>query len=319
MGNLTILHVEDDATDAVIFKEALSRNAGSKEVFAITRVETMGAAIKEVYSNEYSAVLLDLNLPDLRGIDNVKCLRAENPLVPIVVLTSVDSDNWANEVLEAGAQEYLVKGHCTGQILSRVIQSSISRKKIENKLFEQAHYDELTGLPNKLFFRDTLNASLARAKRRKNQEAFFFMDIENFKTINRTFGEDLGNCLLKEVAKRIKDNLRECDFIARYEGDTFAIHLDNENDEKIKSRCMLVAQKIQNFMQDPFELQGSNIRVSVNIAMALYPECGQEFDQIMGNVEVAMHFLKVNNKTKFCFTKNLHDHFMDKDTKTAKK
>lgn len=311
MGNLNILHVEDDATDAVIFKEALNKSGGGKDTFSIKRVETISAAIKEVYCNEYSAILLDLNLSDLRGIDNVKCLRAENPQIPIIVLTSVDSDDWAHDVLNAGAQEYLVKGHCTGPILSRVIQSSISRKNIENKLYQQAHYDELTELPNKLFFRDVLNASLRRAKRRNTQEAFFFVDIENFKTINRTFGEDFGDNLLKDVAARLQDNLRDCDFIARYNGDTFAIHLDNDSEENIKSRCMMVAEKINNFMSTPFTIQDSTVTVPVNIGMALYPEAGEDYTTIMENVEIAMHFLKVNHKTRCCFTKNIHDHFVE--------
>jgi len=309
VNNLDILHVEDDAADAIIFKEALNKQVSNHENYKITRVETMKDALKELYCNHYSAILLDLNLPDLRGIDNVKCIRAENAELPIVVLTSVDNNKWADDVLRAGAQEYLVKGHCTGAILQRIIHSSISRKQIENKLYRQAHYDALTGLPNALYFRDMLKTTLCRAKRWNRQEAFLFVDIENFKNINRTFGQEFGDCLLMDIAARLKQNLRESDFIARYSGDTFAVHLDKDNDENIKSRCMMIAQKIADFMKTPFHIEGNDLQVSVNVGMALSPEAGEDYKTIMENMEVAMHFLKVNHKTQFCFAKNLHEKF----------
>jgi len=315
---LDILHVEDDATDAVIFKEALNKDNYSSNVYNITRVETMSDALKSMYNNHYSVILLDLNLPDLRGLDNVKCIRAENPELPIVVLTSLDSNKLADDVLNAGAQEYVVKGHCNGQVLNRIIHSSISRKHIENKLYQQAHYDELTGLPNKLFFRDVMKTTLTRAKRWDRQEAFLFVDIENFKSINQTFGEELGDCLLMDIAARIKENLRDSDFIARYRGNTFAIHLDKDNNENIKSRCMMVAEKVLNFMDAPFLIEDNTVKVSANVGISLYPEAGEDYNQIMENMEVAMHFLKVNEKTRYCFAKNLHQKLSIKaDTKIA--
>lgn len=298
-----LLHIEDDEADALIVKETL----GQTRNYNIRHVPTMREALKEVSNNNYNVVLLDLNLPDIAGIDNVRCIREESPDLPIVVVTSVDNENWAEDVLKAGAQEYVVKGYCNGPILNRIIQSSIFRKQIENRLYEQTHYDEGTGLPNSFFFRGMAKTAMAKAKRWNRQEAFMFIDMENMKQITKDHGKEFSQQLIIEIANRIKENLRESDFMAHYTNSSFSICLDNNQDHELKSRTITVAHKLLKVMEAPFSIKGRQVKVSVKIGMALYPDAGQDFNAMMKNVEVAMSFLRVNSNLQYCFAKNLQE------------
>ena len=152
-----------------------------------------------------------------------------------------------------------------------------------------------------------IKTSLARASRWGREEALLFLDVQDFKRINQTFSDEVGNALLVDIAERLTNDLRESDFIARYGGNSFAIHLGKKNEENIKTRCKLLAQKMHALMVEPFKIEDMDVDVSMNIVMSLYPEAGQDFDAIMENTEVAMHFLKVSKERNCCFAKNLHE------------
>lgn len=310
---VNLLHVEDDAADALIVKETLNQ----VQNYQIRHVPTIRDALKEINSSDFNAVLLDLNLPDVTGIDNVKCIREESPDLPIIVVTSVDNENWASEVLKAGAQEYVVKGYCNGPILNRIIHSSIFRKQMENRLYEQTHYDEGTGLPNSFFFRGMAKAAMAKARRWDKQEAFMFLEIENFKQITKDFGKEFSQQLLLEIATRMKSHLRQSDFMSHHKSNSFSIYLDNNHEHALRARTAIVAQKLLHLMDEPFRINNQEIKVIIKIGMALYPDSGQDFNDMMQNVEVAMNFLRMNNDISYCFAKNLQNRRMDDDTMQA--
>src|SRR5690606_20579770 len=120
--------------------------------YNVTHAPTLAKALLRLDKEAYNAVLLDLNLPDGKGIDNLKALKRYNPDMPVIVITGTDDERTALEALREGAQEYIVKNHGDAHVIQRIIQSSIFRKRIENDLFKQAHFDALTGLPNRLSF-----------------------------------------------------------------------------------------------------------------------------------------------------------------------
>lgn len=170
---IKILHVEDDETDALITQSYLNEYSQGSS-FDITQVDSLKNALKELSTTEYDAVLLDLHLNDVSGMDNILAIKEQCPDLPIVVLSGVDHDATALGAIDFGAQEYLIKGHSSGKVIQLAIHSSIKRKFVERRLFKQANYDELTGLANRRLFHEHLDGAINRAKRWKRSQILFF-------------------------------------------------------------------------------------------------------------------------------------------------
>ncbi len=131
---LRILLIEDNPGDARLTCELL-RDARSVEV-DVVHAASFGAALAMLAAEDFAVILLDLSLPDLRGLDTVRQLHTRHPGVPLIVLTGLDDEDTAIEAVHNGAQDYLVKGHCDGQLITRAIRYAIERKRGELQLTE---------------------------------------------------------------------------------------------------------------------------------------------------------------------------------------
>jgi len=163
------------------------------------------------------------------------------------------------------------------------------RKAAAERMRRMAHYDALTELPNRTLLSDRLQQALATARRDKTRLAVMFIDLDMFKPINDTLGHYIGDLLLKEVAKRIQDCLRESDTAARIGGDEFVVLLpviESEQD------AMAVAEKIRYALCQPVELAGHTLHVSSSIGVAVYPEHGGEERALLKNADNAMYHAK---------------------------
>lgn len=287
---IKVLHVEDDDTDALLMQETLHDEDGFSQ-FDVVHVDSLKNALKELCHQGYDAVLLDLNLNDICGVDNVTAIKEENPNVPVIVLSGMDSDRMAMEAIDRGAQEYLIKGHCDGKVIRLALHSSIKRKQMERKLFRQANYDDLTGLTNRRMFQEYLERSLVKAQRWQRHETMMFIDLDNFKQVNDEFGHAAGNALLKESALRMTSLLRSSDIVARYGGDEFVILLDHGGAD-FMSGAMQVATKLVCAFNAPFEYAGQQINFSASIGVAFYPMSGESYIDLMRSADKAMYKAK---------------------------
>ena len=164
------------------------------------------------------------------------------------------------------------------------------RKQREEMITWQAYHDALTGLPNRMLFRDRLDQALAMAKRAKNRHpAVMFLDLDRFKQINDTLGHDAGDELLKEVADRLKRCVRDSDTVARLGGDEFTILLPEVADE---DSVRIVADKILESMQTVVMLAGQSVTVTTSIGIARYPQDGSDADTLMKHADAAMYQVK---------------------------
>lgn len=181
-----------------------------------------------------------------------------------------------------------------GSILWHGFITDITNRKIaEERILHMAQYDALTELPNRGFLSDRLQQALAVAKREQTHLALMFLDFDKFKPINDTLGHAIGDILLKQAAVRMQTCLRESDTLARIGGDEFVVLLPHvENDED----AMLVAEKVRQAMNKPFEVEGNQLNISSSIGIAIYPDHGENEIQLSKNADLAMYYAKQNGR-----------------------
>ena len=174
------------------------------------------------------------------------------------------------------------------------------RKAAEDRMQQLAHYDALTGLPNRTLFHDRLQQSLAKAKRDKTRLALMFIDLDEFKPINDSLGHHVGDLLLKEVARRLLDCLRrESDTVGRLGGDEFVVILP---DMEALDDATRVAEKILEALARPCELAGRSVCVSASIGIAAYPEHGADDKQLLTSADAAMDQAKQAGRNRYALS-----------------
>ena len=167
------------------------------------------------------------------------------------------------------------------------------RKDIEEHMQHMAQYDALTHLPNRALFDDRLQQAMASAQRNKTRLALMFIDLDKFKPVNDTYGHGVGDMLLKDVALRIQDCLRDSDTAARIGGDEFVILLPAIETEPDAGK---VGEKIRHALHRPFELSGHTVQIGSSIGVAVYPEHGDEEKLLVKNADIAMYHAKKSGR-----------------------
>lgn len=170
-------------------------------------------------------------------------------------------------------------------------------KAAEEKIRYLAHFDPLTKLPNRTLLHDRANVALAHAKRNKTQLALLFLDLDRFKNINDSLGHNIGDKLLKALAKRLNQSLRGEDTISRTGGDEFIAILPN-TDFKAAAK---VAAKLLKSISQPFDIQKHHLNVTISIGLALFPENGHNFDELSRNADTALYRAKQSGRNKYQF------------------
>ncbi|HEX7155714.1 MAG TPA: diguanylate cyclase, partial [Burkholderiaceae bacterium] len=168
----------------------------------------------------------------------------------------------------------------------------------QERLSRLAHFDQLTGLPNRALFTDRLEQVLERAVRRRGGFALLFLDLDNFKVINDTLGHAAGDFLLQTLAKRIQACLRRSDTAARLGGDEFVAILA-DMDQPIDASS--VAQKVLDQVALPLTLGGAAISVSASAGLAVFPDDGADRHALMRAADMAMYMAKKQGRNRFCF------------------
>jgi diguanylate cyclase (GGDEF)-like protein/PAS domain S-box-containing protein len=193
-------------------------------------------------------------------------------------------------------------------------------KKAQIQMENLAFYDPLTGLANRRLFKNRLAKAVKSVQRTDNSIALLFLDLDQFKRINDTLGHDIGDALLKEIARRLDNNVRENDTVSRIGGDEFTIlltHVNNTNDVRI------VAEKILLSLARPFMLNGQEIMSTVSIGITMTPEDSIEPNTLMKNADLAMYRAKELGRNNFQFfsedmnTAILHNLALEKELHIA--
>ena len=161
-----------------------------------------------------------------------------------------------------------------------------------------AYHDSLTGLANRTFLKTELNTLIKINKRENKRLALIFIDLDNFKFVNDTFGHEAGDSLLVEISERLKSQLRESDVVARIGGDEFVVVLNNiKNKEDIKK----ILTSIKNKLSKPVIIEENDIEITFSAGIAIYPDDSIDNDEILQLADIAMYESKKEGKNRFNF------------------
>ncbi|HOW87099.1 MAG TPA: diguanylate cyclase [Candidatus Omnitrophota bacterium] len=234
---LRVLLIEDDQEFADVLSMRLDQEKNPS--FEVTRLTTLKQALEALGQNSWDLILLDLMLPDSSGIETFANVHAKARHTPVVIVSGLDSDSLAIDAVRKGAEDYLVKGEIDSRLLLRVLHHAIDRHRIKEKLAsvtgrlhetnrrleKMALLDPLTELYNRRGLQQVLKREIQLIAREGGNLMVLLLDLDDLKKINDSLGHPVGDILLKETARKIRDSVRGSDHVARIGGDEFILLL----------------------------------------------------------------------------------------------
>lgn len=307
---MKIIVADDSKTNLVLITGFLEKLGHS--VVALTSGED---AIEAFNKDHPDLVILDVAMQGIGGFECARRLRAFNTEVwiPIIFLSANVDDESVATGIDAGGDDYLTKPF-SEITLSAKIKAMQRISDMQQKLYETMEKlarlsatDALTGIYNRFYFDRALREKLGIADRYHRSLALLFLDIDNFKLVNDSFGHSVGDLLLKEFARRLQSCLRLDDFIARIGGDEFAVILMEIESLEYAG---IVAQKMLDAMVPDFYLDGNNIRIGASIGIACYPYHSTTHGSLLKNADVAMYHAKELGRNNYqYFSEKLNEQY----------
>jgi diguanylate cyclase (GGDEF)-like protein len=211
----------------------------------------------------------------------------------IYVCDKTDDSPFTND------DELLAKNFATSlSLILDNVREIAEIKSGQEHLYHLAHFDLLTQLPNRELAYDRIQQALIASHREQTKTAILFADLDNFKHVNDSLGHSAGDALLKQVAVRLQQCIREMDTVARLGGDEFLILLPDFIDVQ---SIILVAQKIKEALQPIFKINDYEIIVSISIGISIYPDDSADIEKLLRNADTAMYHAKNMGRNNFQF------------------
>jgi diguanylate cyclase (GGDEF)-like protein len=173
-----------------------------------------------------------------------------------------------------------------------------NRKRLEKQMKYMATHDDLTGLANRVLLKDRLNNAISFHQRQKLEIAVLFIDLDGFKTINDTYGHDVGDELLIEVSRRLLNCVRDSDTVVRFGGDEFVLLLTGLHKQ---DEAAYVANKVLKVIQQPIKLSAANAEIGCSIGIAMYPNDGDSDNELLKVADTLMYRVKAAGKNHYVF------------------
>lgn len=177
-----------------------------------------------------------------------------------------------------------------------VVHDISERKRAEQKIYHLAHHDSLTGLANRMLFKERLEHAIAQAHRTGKPLAILFIDLDHFKIINDTAGHSAGDQVLRECAQRLRECLRDSDTVARTGGDEFLVLMETSSDPL---HVPSVAQKLLAAVARPFHVGTKEYAMGASIGISTYPADGVQVETLVKNADIAMYRAKSEGRGRF--------------------
>jgi diguanylate cyclase (GGDEF)-like protein len=184
------------------------------------------------------------------------------------------------------------------EAVANALSGAVRRLQTQTRLAYMAEFDALTGLPNRNLLQDRLMQTVAQARRRSEQGAVLFIDLDRFKLINDTLGHHVGDRLIAEVGVRLMHCVRADDTVGRVSGDEFGVVLSGLQHA---DDAAIVAQKILAALARPFDLEGTEAYVTASIGISVFPGDGEAAETLLKNADLAMYRAKEMTRNAYCF------------------
>lgn len=184
------------------------------------------------------------------------------------------------------------------EMSSHLAAIALEQRYLTDQLAYQAQHDSLTGLPNRLLFKERLQQAIYQARRKGDRAALLFLDLDRFKFINDTMGHYAGDVVLQQVALRMKGCISESGTLARMGGDEFTLILTEFKDSEEVAQ---LAQKLLDTLKEPFELHGHEVQITSSIGISLYPDDGESPRELTSRADGAMYYAKKNGRNNYQF------------------
>jgi diguanylate cyclase (GGDEF)-like protein len=215
-------------------------------------------------------------------------IRHVAPEIPVVVVTADTDVSRGVKAVQAGAQDYLVKGQMDSAHLCRSVQYAIERARSDLLLSHRALHDPLTGLPNRLLFLDRAAYALAQSERNESVTAVFFLDLDGFKSVNDRLGHSAGDALLTGVASRLLAWVRPGDVVSRFGGDEFTALVREVAGPDVAVR---IAERLAEAVCEPLSVEGEEVSLTPSIGIAL-GNAGDKPEELIERADRAMYSAK---------------------------
>jgi two-component system cell cycle response regulator len=288
-----ILVVDDEEVVCRFLKRVLDGHGHQVEVCHGGR-----EAIARLEDDSFDLVITDLKMPGVDGIDVLRKAKELDPLCEVVVITAYASVESAVEVMKLGAYDYISKPFNVDRIRI-VVDKALEKRRLLRAAGERDFYkrlsqlDGLTEVYNRRTFEELLTAEISRADRFRRPLSLLMADLDHLKVVNDRFGHQVGDEVLKGAARRLKRSVRNCDAVARYGGDEFAIILV----ETGKSDAMTTAHRLNRLMKastaEAGTPGGEDGRVmTISIGVASYPTDARARDELVRRADQALYEAK---------------------------
>lgn len=266
----------------------------------VTCARDATGGIEKAMAMHPDLVLLDHELPDTTGVDVLARLKSIPQLaeVPVIVVTATERREVLTACFAGGASDYLRKPFFGAELRARV-QSVIDRQRMVAALGRAAHVDPLTGLPNRTLLNLRLQAAVDRTSERPDYGfAVMFLDFDRFKIINDSLGHEVGDALLRDIAQRLRENVRAQDTIsrdamgatvARLGGDEFVIVLEDVADV---GTAVGVAERLLESLEEPYRLGEHTVRSSASIGIVHSGAGYDTAEDMLRDADIAMYEAK---------------------------
>lgn len=191
-----------------------------------------------------------------------------------------------------------IQEHMSARSFADRMAVAITSVMRNTKLYQQQHFDSVTGLPNRSFYRDRLSQEISRAKRKQLLIAIIYINLAGFKKINDSLGYAGGDSILNQVAQKLKSKLRESDLVSRFGSDEFVVMLPDLNNT---NEIGIVAAKLVDAFAHNFTYEGHTSHLNAVMGISIFPNDGQAVDQLLHHAETAMTRIKSSGQTQYVY------------------
>ena len=256
-------------------------------------------------ASQLDLVLLDVRMPVMDGYEVCRRLQ-ENSLtrdISVIFVTAAFDQESETYGLQLGAADYISKPISPAITLMRV-RNLLSIKQHKKELKRIAHYDALTGIPNRVLLADRMKQAIGHTKRAGKMLGVCYLDLDGFKPVNDTLGHQTGDQVLIEIAQRMSSILREGDTVARLGGDEFVVLLPNLNHEE---ECIVALKRLLEVIALPICIQDQSFLVTASIGVSIFPNDDNDPDVLLGHADQAMYLAKQSGKNRYHFYNPIDD------------